>query len=198
MAASDASDLAALYVAMRDPLQRFLRRRVRDPEAADDLLHDVFVRVHERADTLRDAQCVESWVYTIARNAIVDRQRRERPVVDLDDALPMPDAAEENEVLRDLAECVHRCIESLPEPYREALRLTAFEKVSQKELAERSGLTLSGAKSRVQRARHMLADLYRECCHLEFDSRGGVMSCSPRDGCSLSDDDCTPSRGPQQ
>jgi RNA polymerase sigma-70 factor (ECF subfamily) len=128
----------------------------------------------------------------------VDRQRRERPAVDLDDALPMPDAAEENEVLRDLADCVHRCIEYLPEPYREALRLTAFEHVSQKELAERCGLTLSGAKSRVQRARRMLVDLYRECCHLEFDTRGGVMSCSPRDRRTIRDDDCTPGRKPQQ
>jgi len=147
---------------------------------------------------LRDAQCVESWVYAIARNAIVDRQRRERPAVDIDDALPMPDAAEENEVLRDLAACVHRCLDYLPEPYREALRLTAFEHVSQKELAERCGLTLSGAKSRVQRARRMLADLYRECCHLEFDTRGGVMSCSPRDRCSLRDDDCPPNSKPSR
>lgn len=192
MAVSDARDLATLYAAMRDPLQRFLRRRVRDPEAADDLLHDVFVRVHERSETLRDVQCLESWIYTIARNAIVDRQRRERPTLGVDEAMPCVDGDEDNEVLQELASCVHRCIEYLPEPYREALRLTAFENVSQRELAERCGLSLSGAKSRVQRARRMLADLYRECCNLEFDARGSVMSCSPRDRCRLRDDDCAP------
>jgi RNA polymerase sigma-70 factor (ECF subfamily) len=190
MAASDARDLASLYAALRDPLQRYLRRQVRDSGAAEDLLHDVFVRVHERAHTLRDKQCIESWVFKIARNAIVDRGRRERIVTSVDAALPTPAPDDDNEAMRALAACVHRCIDYLPEPYREALRLTAFENVSQKELAARCGLTLSGAKSRVQRARRMLAELYRECCDLEFDARGAVIGYVPRDRCRFRDDDC--------
>jgi RNA polymerase sigma-70 factor (ECF subfamily) len=85
---------------------------------------------------------------------------------------------------------VHRCIERLPEPYREALRATAFENATHKELAARWGVTLSGAKSRVQRARRMLADLYRECCDLEFDARGRVIGYSPRHQCCLQGEAC--------
>jgi RNA polymerase sigma-70 factor (ECF subfamily) len=80
----------------------------------------------------------------------------------------------------------------LPEPYREALHATTFENMSHRELAMRWGLSVSGAKSRVQRARRMLADLYRQCCHLEFDARGKVMAYSPRDPCNQRDRVCAP------
>ena len=55
-------------------------------------------------------------------------------------------------------------INELPEPYRQALLLTEYQ-----------GLSLLGAKSRVQRAREKLRDLLPQCCHFEFDRRGGIV-----------------------
>jgi RNA polymerase sigma-70 factor (ECF subfamily) len=77
-------------------------------------------------------------------------------------------------------------IYSLPERYREALILTEFDGLTQKELAERVGISLSGAKSRVQRGREMLKGMLHECCRFEFDRRGRVIECEPRaeDNCS--------------
>jgi RNA polymerase sigma-70 factor (ECF subfamily) len=108
--------------------------------------------------------------------------------VDLD--LPGPDRTDDTEAQRELAALVPRCIEYLPEPYREALRATTFENVSHRELARRWGISVSGAKSRVQRGRRRLADLYRQCCHLEFDARGKVIAYSPRDPCGRDDEGC--------
>jgi RNA polymerase sigma-70 factor (ECF subfamily) len=59
----------------------------------------------------------------------------------------------------------------LPEPYSQALILTEYEGLSQKEMAERLGISFSGAKSRVQRARRKLRDLLLQCCHFELDRR---------------------------
>jgi RNA polymerase sigma-70 factor, ECF subfamily len=71
-------------------------------------------------------------------------------------------------------------IYSLPEPYRDALVLTEFDGLTQKELAERLGISLSGAKSRVQRGKEQLKRMLHDCCTFEFDRRGRVIDCEPR------------------
>ena len=64
-----------------------------------------------------------------------------------------------------------------------ALVLTEFEGLTQVEMAEELGLSVSGAKSRVQRARAMLRDDLLECCHFEFDRLGHVIDYEPRPRC---------------
>jgi RNA polymerase sigma-70 factor (ECF subfamily) len=68
---------------------------------------------------------------------------------------------------------------SLPEPYRKALVLTELEGLTQQELADKVGISLSGAKSWVQRGRQQLKEMLTECCAFEFDRRGGVIDCTP-------------------
>jgi RNA polymerase sigma-70 factor (ECF subfamily) len=66
-------------------------------------------------------------------------------------------------------------IAGLPEHYRQALLLTEYQGLTQEQLAERLGISLSGAKSRVQRAREKLRDMLLRCCHFEFDRRGRIV-----------------------
>lgn len=73
-------------------------------------------------------------------------------------------------------------MQGLPEEYRVALELTELEGLSQRELAERTGLSLSGAKSRVQRGRQMFEGIVRACCDFDVDRRGNVVTCEPRKG----------------
>ena len=73
---------------------------------------------------------------------------------------------------------------ALPERYRVPLLLSELEGLPQKEVAKRLGLSLSAAKSRVQRGRERLKDIFSECCRFEIDGRGSVMGYQPRkDGC---------------
>lgn len=90
----------------------------------------------------------------------------------------------------DLKPAVEQMLQSLPEPYREALRLTEYDGLTQAEAAERLGISLSGAKSRVQRAREKLRQMLLECCHLEFDRRGKIIECQPRCACC----ECAPAQ----
>ncbi len=71
-------------------------------------------------------------------------------------------------------------IRSLPEGYREAVRLAEIEGLPQQEVADRLGLSLSGAKSRIQRGRVLLKDALEGCCRFEIDGRGNVMDCDPK------------------
>jgi RNA polymerase sigma-70 factor (ECF subfamily) len=164
-------------------LGRFIRARVADQATADDILQDVFVRIHRRLDHLRAPAKLQSWLYLIARNAIIDHYRKNRETAELPESLlaePPKDSPEACE----LRDALRQMIEGLPEAYRTAVMLTEFEGLTQQELANRLGITLSGAKSRVQRARGQLKEMLLDCCQFEFDRRGGIVDCRPREkGC---------------
>ena len=93
----------------------------------------------------------------------------------------LPAELPENDAeLEGLKAAFRRMLYSRPEPYRDALVPTEFEGLTQKERADRLGISLSGAKSRVQRGREQLKAMMHECCTFEFDRRGRVIDCTPR------------------
>jgi RNA polymerase sigma-70 factor (ECF subfamily) len=165
-------------------LSQFIGSRVTDAATAEDILQDVFVKIHSRLDQLEDPAKLQSWIYLIARNAIIDHYRTRKETTDVPESLPA-EAPSDDPELDGLKAAFRRMVYSLPEPYREAVVLTELEGLTQKELAERAGISLSGAKSRVQRGREQLKDMLLDCCRFEFDARGRVMDCEPRsgDGC---------------
>jgi RNA polymerase sigma-70 factor (ECF subfamily) len=177
------ADPVVAWHELRGPLAGFIARRVADPQDAEDVLQEVMLRIHRHADELETADRMAAWVHRIARNAIVDHYRRraarpelaagaagdidERPHGSLDE--PASEA-----LRRELAACLRPLVARLPEKQREALILTEFEGLTQVETARRLGISVSGAKARVQRARAQLRALLLDCCHVEFDRRGGI------------------------
>ncbi|MEO8395349.1 MAG: RNA polymerase sigma factor SigZ, partial [Chloroflexota bacterium] len=151
------------------PLERFIRSRVADPHIAADLLQDVYVKIHTHVDTLHDTDRLQAWVYQIARNTIYDHYRTQRPSIEISDTLAAPENDATDDITARLAESLQSMIDCLPEDYQVALRLSELEGITQRELATRLGLSLSGAKSRVQRGRKMLRETLLACCHFEFD-----------------------------
>lgn len=175
-------DVATMTVALEsvwdqfsDRLRSFIRARVADEAAVEDILQDVFVRIHAKVGTLQDLGKLESWLYQITRNVIIDYYRSRRPTEQLPETLGSSEEVYEEALVTRLASDVREMVEALPEPYREALVLTSYQGLSQKELAKRLGLSYSGAKSRVQRARERVKDMLMTCCHFEFDRRGTVI-----------------------
>ena len=160
-------------------LGQFIRTRVADPATAEDILQDVFVKIQGRINTLEDPAKLQGWLYLIARNAIIDHYRTRKETTEVPETLPAEPPENDTE-MEDLKAAFRRMIYSLPEPYRDALVLTEFEGLTQKELADRLGISLSGAKSRVQRGRGQLKRMLDECCTFEFDRRGKVIDCTPR------------------
>jgi RNA polymerase sigma-70 factor (ECF subfamily) len=171
-----------VWEAFHTPLQQFIRRRVSDEATAEDVLQDVFLKIHQRVETLRDVKKLESWIYQITRNTIIDAYRSSRPTTTLEAAevLDLPEELPDDDVVSELLPCVRAMVRSLPELDRQALVLTEYQGLTQKELAERLGLSFSGAKSRVQRAREKLKQQLLECCHFELDRRGHIINYQPR------------------
>ena len=166
----------------RARLVRFVRPRVEDDDAAEDIVQEVLLRAFARQDTLRDAERISAWLLGITRNAIVDHYRARRPR----EALPedLIAAEPETDTLTELAGCVAPLVDALPEPYRAALALADLQGLTQRETAVRLGITLSGAKSRVQRGRVRLREMLLRCCRMEMDHRGVPMDFEPARPCA--------------
>jgi RNA polymerase sigma-70 factor (ECF subfamily) len=173
-------------------LKQFVLRRVPDEQSSEDIIQDVFLKIHTRIDTLRNEEKLQSWIYQIARNAIADYYREHRATSDLSDAtLLLEEPAAEDDIVKELIPSIKAMVDSLPPDYREALLLTEYEGLTQRELAQRLGLSLSGAKSRVQRAREKLKTMLLDCCHFEFDRRGQVIDYQPKCSCCANQEGCT-------
>ncbi|MFL5803201.1 MAG: RNA polymerase sigma factor SigZ [Roseiflexaceae bacterium] len=175
-----------LWEAFSGPLHQFIRRRVHDPHSAEDILQDVFLKIHTHIDSLRTHDRLTSWIYQITRNAIADYYRAQRPTAELAETIPAADALADDDVVRELSPCVAAMVAELPEAYREALRLTEYAGFSQKALSERLGISFSGAKSRVQRGRAKIKEQLLACCHFQFDHAGRIIDYQSRCACCAS------------
>ncbi len=178
------TSVEAVWNTFNTRLERFIYNRVDDRQLAEDLLQDVYLKIHTHIDTLRDDNRLQSWVYQIARNVVYDYYRSRKNLDEITDTITAQDFVETtDDITARLAESIRAMMEYLPEEYREALILTDYEGLTQKQLAERLGISLSGAKSRVQRGRKLLRGLLLACCHFEFDRLGKVIDYYPRCQC---------------
>jgi RNA polymerase sigma-70 factor, ECF subfamily len=179
------SEARGAWKELEQHLRPYLARRVASAADIDDLLQDIFVRMHQSLGALRDEERFGGWVYRIANSAIIDkaRQRARSPHArpSDDDATGPPAEAGEDGLQSDLGECVALFVSRLPSPYREAITLTELEGLTQKQAAEMLGISLSGLKSRVQRGRDKIRYMFEACCQIAVDCRGRVIECEPRD-----------------
>lgn len=192
MQAMAAVDTERVWADLHDNIRAFVGRRVRQPADADDVVQRVFLQVHRSLPTLRDTDRLHAWIYQLTRRAIVDHYRtpaHRREVTAGTAADVAPDAAmghddpeDEASAVRELSRCLMPLVADLPAADQEALRLVDVEDVSQGDAARRLGLSVSGMKSRVQRARRRLRDVVDDCCRVELDRRGSPLAVTPRDG----------------
>src|SRR5829696_2669872 len=175
-----------LWETFSAPLYQFIRNRVPDAHSAEDILQDVFLKIHTRIDTLRTPDRLTSWIYQITRNAIADYYRSRRPTIELAETIPETEKVTDDDVMRELSPCVAAMVATLPEAYGEALRLTEYQGLSQKALSEQLGISFSGAKSRVQRARAKIKQQLLDCCHFQLDHAGRIVDYQPHCTCCAS------------
>jgi RNA polymerase sigma-70 factor (ECF subfamily) len=164
-------------------LRPFVAHRVPSSEI-DDVVQDVLVRMHRSLADLRDDDRFSAWMFQVARSAIVDAGRKtaRAPInePDLDDTPAQPTSDDDREAATALAGCVSLFVSQLPSPYREAITLVELEGKTAREAAEMVGISVSGMKSRVQRGRAQLRELFERCCEIAVDARGKPTDFTPR------------------
>jgi RNA polymerase sigma-70 factor (ECF subfamily) len=168
--AGDASALEALFRRWSAPLLRFLERMLRDRPAAEELVQEVFLRVHRARDRYAPEARFSTWLYRIATNLALNelrRPRRREPHRSTDEeggpALTVEAAAPDDVVdARRMGARVERELARLPEKQRAALCLTAVEGLSYAEVAEALEVSEQAVKALVHRARSALVERLRQ------------------------------------
>ena len=178
-----------IWEAFSRGLKGFIASRISKSDDAEDILQDVFLKIHNHIQDLKQEDRLESWIYQITRNAVADYYRRKHRFTE-----STPESLNEPGLSSDTAsgpseeilEWLKPMVLQMPEKYREAILLTEYDSLPQNVLAERLGISLSGAKSRVQRGRKILKDMLLGCCHFEFDRLGNIMDYKVKDeGCGF-------------
>jgi len=187
-----------LWPLVHDSLRLFIAKRVNDEAQVEDILQEIFLRVHRQVDSVNDPDRLVSWVYQVARNAIIDYYRKPGRLWEIPTGLgsdiegfgDMPTSTgithgdDAGDLRTELVDCLRPMIERLSQDYRDAITLVDLDGLTQQAAAKRMGISLSGMKSRVQRGRTQLKHLLDECCLIQLDRRGGVREFEVRDtGC---------------
>lgn len=179
---------ARIWHDLRGRLRQFVQSRVSSATDVDDVLQTVFLRIHQKLPDLRRADRLESWVFQITRNAITDYFRKKNATTDeVDTFVDASNPSTQSNAEAELAGCMTALVARLPEDQRRALSMYEFAGISQKEIAARESISVSGAKSRIQRGRKGLESMLRACCEFELDRRGNVLEYKPLETSCCSD-----------
>lgn len=144
-------------------LRRYALSLVRNPDDAEDLVHDALVKAYERQSTFRTGANVRNWLMSILHNAHIDRLRQRRAQERRHDAaaeLAQTSAPANQDHSVRLTQ-LRNAFFALPQDQREALHLVAIEELSYQEAAETLGIPVGTLMSRVARARQRLRDFER-------------------------------------
>jgi RNA polymerase sigma-70 factor (ECF subfamily) len=150
----------------RQEVLAWFRRRVRDPQDAEDLCQDTYARLIERARPLREADKVRPYLFTAARNVLINRLRRRQIVGSVDaagepidpDSLATPhrDDPEANAQAAELRQRLEMLLETLPSEQRTAFELGVMQRLLYSEIARSTGWSPAKVKVNVFRARKKL------------------------------------------
>ena len=167
----------------RKELFGYVRKYIKDEDAAKDVHQEILIKIFTHYQSLKNRERLKPWIYRIARNSITDHFRRNKTFFsDLPENIgdyEIPKTSED-----ELIPCIKPFLKQLKPSYQEALAFTDLGNNTQKELAEKLNISYSGAKSRVQRARLQLRTLFEQCCQIEADKYGSILSVTQKSGCA--------------
>jgi len=187
--------LDASWAETLDRVRAFVTARVGDAELAADITQDVVVR-SIASGALERVDNPTAWLYRSARNAVIDHYRTRRVHDPLREQAHWPDPGEPddrpNEATRELARCLQPLLHELPPTASDALTRVDLDGQTHQQAAEQLGISVSGMKSRVQRARRKLKELLERCCTVQLDAVGAVTTYRPKAGtCGCATESCS-------
>jgi RNA polymerase sigma-70 factor (ECF subfamily) len=164
----------------------YVKSKIRSKEDAEDILQNVFIKISSNVDKLDEDVKLKNWIFTITRNAVIDyyRVNANRKKVGVTEEIDENIfEAEDTDPTKGLDQCMHTMIGLLPEEYRDIITESEIKGIKQKDLAEKYGIAYPSLRSRVQRGRERLKQLFYNCCNIETDTRGNVMGVEGKTDC---------------
>jgi len=174
------STLPLNWKTVEENLRGFVYKRVKNKALAEDIVHDVFVKVQDKIQHLRENEKILGWIYQITRNTIVDHYRTNAKEIQVRDLNWESTPPNFNDCVSGV---IRNLIPTLPDKYRIPFEMTELQNVSQTEVEKKPKLTYTAAKTRVQRARRMLRGKLEELLIVKTDGYGNVIRCESRQNC---------------
>ena len=168
-----------LYQTFRQNIYGLILKQVRQKDIAEELTSETFRRICDCKAGGKDCNNPKAYLYRIAINLLNDYFKTIKKQVFISTEIIEPfliDSKEQN-LNKEVIECLIPLIEQLPDTYRQAVTLADIQQIPQIQIAEKLGISLSGTKSRIQRGRQQLKDLLLNSCQIETDRFGNVTSC---------------------
>ncbi len=160
-----------------DELRSFLLGKVHDKHLVEDLLQDVFVKALIENDRFCRLDNTRAWLFRVTRNHLIDFHRTHKIHDEVPDELAATDSAFEPVVK--LSQCLPVALKKLSADDQEIIELCDLDGLNQADYAKRKQLSLSAAKSRIQRARKRLKEELSIACKIVFDEQGNVCCFDP-------------------
>jgi RNA polymerase sigma-70 factor (ECF subfamily) len=174
------TDVSSLWSDYKNGLQFYILKKIKDKEIANDLSHEVLMKIYNSCCSNNEIRNVRSWMFQIAHNTTIDYLKKENKFTD---ELPEIFENDENNSFKEVAEFMNPLIKLLPEKYAVPLQLSDIEELKQAEVSKKINLSLTATKSRIQRARKLLKEKIIECCNLELDAIGNLLSIEIKQSC---------------
>jgi RNA polymerase sigma-70 factor (ECF subfamily) len=164
--------------AARSQYLAFVRRRVSDPDLAEDILQEALLRAFRAAPDIEEEERLAAWFYRVLRNAVVDTYRRRdvqgRRTERLHHEHDLPAPSEDDE--RTLCECFRTLIPTLRPEYAAVLSAVDLDERPPHEVAQELGLTTNNLNVRRHRARRALRESLEATCRVCADH--GCLDCT--------------------
>lgn len=167
-------------------LAELICRKVNHHDCCHDILQEVYLKIIQHIDKIENANKVGPYIKKLASNTVIDFYRAQKNTEKAgkeEDFVSTSEIEAPDRTYELAGSFFMDMIEALPPIYKYALVKTELEGISQKQLATDLGISYSGLKSRVQRAKEMLRQSILDCCDYKFDSYGNVISCCGDDCC---------------
>jgi len=183
-----AINIENLWTNIHGKLFGYISKQIKNKDDINDIIQDTFIKVKTNIDSLKNPAKVESWIFQIARNTMNDFFRKQKKSFNNEENTEEisieQDATTEEDIkikiqTQHFSEYAGFVVSELPEKYRIAVHLADIEGLSMKEVATELGISISGAKSRVQRGRKMIKEIILECCEVNTDKYGNIVDYKP-------------------
>jgi RNA polymerase sigma-70 factor, ECF subfamily len=168
--------VVAAWEAHEAELRGYVRHRLADAAAADDVVQEVFLKAMRRENALCGLDNPRAWLFQVARNALVDRARTAHPAepIELHEGELVAEPPDALAPVDSLAGCLATVMRALPAADQEILRACDIDGQLLRDFAAARSLSLAAAKSRLLRARLRLRERLVTACQVRFDADGAV------------------------
>jgi len=157
--AGDEPAMQELYQRYSGPLLHFIKNYIVSSDEADDVMHETMLEVWRRADRFEGRSSAKSWIFSIARNKSIDKNRKASKNVYVD-IIPeaLTDEPEPDMLLASIndAEYLRECVNRLSKAHRIVINLVFFQDLSYKEISEVLSCPVGTVKTRVLHAKRLL------------------------------------------